>query len=186
MPKKATNVRLLTHSQSCCYCHQDVVPTRRGTQQYCSASCRTSYCRKKKQGTLHRLKRLPGPATGSGPSFEKLFLAATAGSLAANATTQLAEYHLVTKGLLAQLAQLQAQLHQQLSLNQQQGHLLAQLQHDQQRLLLALGVAPAAAREVAPAGGALTAPVEPLDCILNPFWAALPPLEPQPKLPEIV
>lgn len=184
MPKKATKVRLLTHTQACRYCHQDFVPTRRGTQQYCSASCRTTYCRKKKQGTLHRLKRLAGPVTSSETSFEKLVLAATAGSLVANATTQTAEYHLVTKGLLAQIAQLQVQLHQQLALNQQQGQLLVQLQHDQQRLLLALGVA-SAASEMEPAAGTLAAPAAPLALALDPIWATLPPLEPYPELPDM-
>lgn len=182
MPKKATKVRLLTHSQSCRYCHQDFVPTRRGTQQYCSPSCRTTYCRKKKQGTLHRLQRLPGPATSSATSFEKLFLAATAGSLAANATTQTAEYHLVTKDLLAQIAQLQQQLRQQLSLNQQQGQLLVQLQHDQQRLLLALGV-PAAAASLPPPAAVERAP----GASLGPLPAGAPPgpartLAPHPPL----
>jgi hypothetical protein len=173
----------LTHAQVCRYCHQDFVPTRRGTQLYCSASCRTTYCRKQKQGTLHRLKRLPGPAHGAPTSFEQLFLAATAGSLTANVVTQTAEYHLVTKDLLAQIAQLQQQLGQQLALNQQQGQLLAQLQHDQQRLLQALGVPLVAAIEGESGQGTLAAPLGPA---LDPLWTSMPARDELPEFPAMV
>jgi hypothetical protein len=162
------------------------VPTRRGTQLYCSASCRTTYCRKQKQGTLHRLKRLPGPAPGATTSFEQLFLAATAGSLTANAVTQTAEYQLVTKDLLAQIGQLQQQLRQQLALNQRQGQLLAQLQHDQQRLLQALGVPLVAAIEGEPVGGTLAAPTAPPWPALDPLWTSVPPLEELPEFAAMV
>ncbi|RZJ93948.1 MAG: hypothetical protein EOO60_04120, partial [Hymenobacter sp.] len=157
MTKKVSKVKLrtpaqllLTHTQACLYCHKDFVPVRRGTQKHCSNSCRVSYCRKKRNGTLHRLVQVPGPA-GARASFGEMYLAATAGSLTANTVTQTAEYLLVTKGLQAQLTQIQQLLPSQAqpavsaaqqAINEEHRQLLAQIQHDQQRLLLALGVPP--------------------------------------------
>lgn len=98
----------LTHAQSCAYCYQDFIPNKRGTQRFCSASCRTTHCRKKSAGTLGRVTRLPGPAKAhiGGSSFAETTLASATGALAANAVSQTAEYFVVTKGLVQQVEQL--------------------------------------------------------------------------------
>jgi hypothetical protein len=96
-----------THEQECKYCHQAFIPVKRGTQLFCSSSCRTTYCKKKKAGTLGRLTKLKGPGrSGPAASFAEMTLAAGAGALAANTLTQGAEYYAVTKGLVEQVTQL--------------------------------------------------------------------------------
>lgn len=98
-----------THTQSCAYCYDEFVPRKRGTQRFCSPSCRTTYCKKKRQGTLDKLKKLPGPLhkqhNGSG-SFAEMALASATGALAANAVSQTAEYFVVTQGLVKQVEHL--------------------------------------------------------------------------------
>jgi hypothetical protein len=107
-----------THTQSCTYCHQEYVPVKRGTQRFCSASCRTTYCRKKKNGSLDRGTRIAGPARHQQKgTFVETALASATGALAANAVTQTAEYFAVTKGLVKQVEQL-TQLVQQLAADQ--------------------------------------------------------------------
>lgn len=91
-----------SYTQSCRNCYQEFIPKKRGTQLHCSASCRTTYCRKKKAGTLGRLTKLPGPQQRVGlenPSFAKAALTSAAGALAANAVSQTAEYFAITQGL---------------------------------------------------------------------------------------
>ena len=96
-----------THEQSCAYCHQDFVPVKRGTQRFCSASCRTTHCKKKKAGTLGRVTKLKGPRGGmQRGSFAETALASATGALAANTLTQTAEYFAVTKGLVKQVEDL--------------------------------------------------------------------------------
>jgi hypothetical protein len=96
-----------THEQECQYCHQAFIPAKRGTQRFCSGSCRTTYCKKKKAGTLGRVTKLKGPGRSALPaSFAEMTLAAGAGALAANTLTQGAEYYAVTKGLVEQVTQL--------------------------------------------------------------------------------
>jgi hypothetical protein len=96
-----------THAQSCAYCHQAFVPVKRGTQRFCSGSCRTTYSRKKKAGTLGRLTQLPTPAAVQPPSsFVQQALAAGTGALAANVVSQTAEYFAVTQGLVQQVDRL--------------------------------------------------------------------------------
>ena len=179
--------RLTTHTQSCRYCHQDFVPTRRGTQHYCSASCRTSYCRKKKQGTLHQLTKLPGPG-GRQPSFARLTMAAAAGSLAANTATQTLEYFAITQDLVQQVTALR---HAQI----QQQQVLADLRHGQHLLLQALGVSeplPPAPAPVAPTAATSPPPLDAAmladlaqtylspalaDVLPQRLWSQLPPLD---------
>lgn len=113
-----------THAQSCAYCHQDFIPTRRGTQRFCSGGCRTTYSRKLKAGTLGKLTRLPTPAAvqrQQTPSFGKQVLAAGTGALAANAVSQTAEYFAVTKGLVQEVAELKSLVVQLLN-NQAHGN----------------------------------------------------------------
>lgn len=93
-----------THTQECDYCHQAFIPQKRGTQRFCSASCRTTHCRKKKAGTLGRVTKLKGPGKGlPRGSFAETALAAATGALAANAVSQTAEYFAVTRGLVQQV-----------------------------------------------------------------------------------
>jgi hypothetical protein len=100
-----------TYELRCAYCHQEFIPAKRGTQRFCSGSCRTTYCKKKKAGTLGRVTKLKGPGqSGSPTSFAEMTLASAAGALAANTLTQGAEYHLVTKDLVEQVTQLRAQV----------------------------------------------------------------------------
>lgn len=107
-----------THTQSCKYCYQEYVPVKRGTQLFCSASCRTTYCRKKNKGSLGRVTRLSGPVRNQQKgTFAETVLASATGALAANAVTQTAEYYAVTKGLVKQVEQL-TQLVQQLTASQ--------------------------------------------------------------------
>jgi hypothetical protein len=96
------------NKQKCAYCGDKFVPVKRGTQRFCGPSCRVSYCRKKKAGTLGRITHLPGPARASaGLSFSQTVLAAGLGSLGANLLTQAGEYALVTQDLLQQFQALQ-------------------------------------------------------------------------------
>ena len=96
-----------TYEQPCVYCHQDFIPVKRGTQRFCSASCRTTHCRKKKAGTLGRVTKLKGPrGVMQGGSFAETVLASATGALAANTLTQTAEYFAVTKGLVKQVEEL--------------------------------------------------------------------------------
>lgn len=96
-----------TYEQSCAYCHKDFVPKKRGTQRFCSPSCRTTNCKKKQAGTLGRITKLKGPGRGVQPrSFAETALASATGALAANAVSQTAEYFAVTKGLVQQVEQL--------------------------------------------------------------------------------
>lgn len=107
-----------TYTQSCSYCHQEYVPVKRGTQRFCSASCRTTYCRKKNDGSLGRRTKLSGPARFQQKgTFAETALASATGALAANAVSQTAEYFAVTKGLVKQVEQL-TQLVQQLAADQ--------------------------------------------------------------------
>lgn len=109
-----------THSQSCDYCHGDFVPRKRGTQRFCCDSCRTTYNRKKKAGTLGKFTKLPGPDKGlnkNPPSFSNMALASATGALAANAVSQTTEYFAVTRGLVKQVEQL-TKLVQQLAADQ--------------------------------------------------------------------
>lgn len=95
------------YEQSCAYCHSDFVPRKRGTQRFCSASCRTTYCRKKREGTLGRVTKLRGLERGlQRGSFAETALASATGALAANAVSQTAEYFAVTRGLVQQVDQL--------------------------------------------------------------------------------
>ncbi len=97
-----------TYKQKCAYCGGKFVPTKRGTQRFCGASCRVSYCRKKKAGTLGQLTRRAGPPRpAAGLSFGQSVLAAGLGSLGANGLTQAGEYLLVTRELAQQLQALQ-------------------------------------------------------------------------------
>lgn len=97
-----------TYKQKCAYCGDKFVPTKRGTQRFCGASCRVSYCRKKKAGTLGQLTRRAGPPRpAAGLSFGQSVLAAGLGSLGANGLTQAGEYLLVTRALAQQLQALQ-------------------------------------------------------------------------------
>lgn len=106
-----------TYTQSCKYCHQEFTPTKRGTQVFCSASCRTTHCRKKNDGTLGRATRLLGPGRGqSKNTFTENVLASATGALAANAVSQTTEYLTVTKGLVKQV-ELLTHLVQQLLAN---------------------------------------------------------------------
>lgn len=109
-----------THTQSCAYCYDEFVPRKRGTQRFCSPSCRTTYCKKKRQGTLGKLRKLPGPIhkqhNGSN-SFAEMALASATGALAANAVSQTTEYFAVTQGLVKQVEQL-TKLVQQLVVDQ--------------------------------------------------------------------
>jgi hypothetical protein len=96
------------NKQKCAYCGDKFVPVKRGTQRFCGASCRVSYCRKKKAGTLGRITHLPGPPrVFAGLSFPQTVLAAGLGSLGANLLTQAGEYALVTQDLLQQLQAIQ-------------------------------------------------------------------------------
>ena len=96
-----------TYEQSCAYCHQDFIPVKRGTQRFCSGSCRTTHCKKKKAGTLGRVTKLKGPRGGmQRGSFAETALASATGALAANTLTQTAEYYVVTKGLVKQMEEL--------------------------------------------------------------------------------
>ena len=80
---------------------------KHGTQRFCSASCRTTHCKKKKAGTLGRVTKLRGPRGGmQRVSFAETALAAAKGALAANTLTQTAEYFAVTKGIVKQVKQL--------------------------------------------------------------------------------
>ena len=109
-----------THMQSCAYCYDDFVPRKRGTQRFCSSSCRTTYCRKKRQGTLGKLKKLPGPLQKQqkgANTFAEMALASATGAFAANAVSQTAEYFVVTQGLVKQVEQL-TKLVQQLVVDQ--------------------------------------------------------------------
>ena len=100
-----------TYELRCAYCHQEFIPAKRGTQRFCSGSCRTTYCKKKKAGTLGRVTKLKGPGqSGSPTSFAEMTLASAAGTLAANTLMQGAEYHLVTKDLVEQVTQMRAQV----------------------------------------------------------------------------
>lgn len=101
-----------TYEQSCEYCHKDFVPNKRGTQRFCSPSCRTTNCKKKRAGTLGRLTKLQGPGRGVQPrSFAETALASATGALAANTVSQTAEYFAVTKGLVQQVEQLTRLVH---------------------------------------------------------------------------
>lgn len=102
-----------THTQECLYCYRDFVPVKRGTQKFCGNSCRTTYSKKKKRGTLGRFTHLPGPggapapvAAGSPASFGQQVLAAGTGALAANAISQTTEYFAVTQGLIREVEKL--------------------------------------------------------------------------------
>jgi len=96
------------HKQKCAYCGAKFVPTKRGTQRFCGASCRVSYCRKKKAGTLGQLTPLPGPPRrAAGLTFQQTVLATGLGSLGANVVTQAWEYALVTRELVQQVRALQ-------------------------------------------------------------------------------
>ena len=109
-----------THTQSCAYCFDDFVPRKRGTQRFCSASCRTTHCKKKREGTVGKLTKLPGPgnkANKGSNSFTEMALASATGALAANAVSHTAEYFAVTQGLVRQVEQL-TKLVQQLLVDQ--------------------------------------------------------------------
>lgn len=109
-----------THTQSCVYCHGEFVPRKRGTQRFCSASCRTTHCRKKRAGTLGKFTKLPGPNNEAGMrsnSFAEMALASATGALAANAVSQTTEYFAVTQGLVKQVEHL-TKLVQQLVVDQ--------------------------------------------------------------------
>jgi len=96
------------YKQKCAYCGDKFVPVKRGTQRFCGASCRVSYCRKKKAGTLGRVTHLPGPPrVSAGLSFKQTVLATGLGSLGANVLTHAGEYALVTQDLVRQLQALQ-------------------------------------------------------------------------------
>ena len=102
-----------THAQQCVYCYQDFVPAKRGTQKFCSGSCRTTYSKKKKRGTLGRFTHLPGPQGGALPpevtgpaSFGQQALAAGTGALAANVVSQTAEYFGVTQSIVQEVKEL--------------------------------------------------------------------------------
>ena len=80
---------------------------KRGTQRFCSASCRTTHCKKKKAGTLGRVTKLKGPlGIVQRGSFAETALASATGALAANTLTQTAEYFAVTKSLVKQVEEL--------------------------------------------------------------------------------
>ena len=107
-----------TYEQPCVYCHQDFVPVKRGRQRFCSASGRTTHCKKKKAGTLGRVTKLKGPGGMlQRGSFAENALASATGALAANTLTQTAEYFAVTKGLVKQVEELKRMVIQ-LSKNQ--------------------------------------------------------------------
>ena len=96
-----------TYEQPCAYCHQDFVPVKRGTQRFCSASCRTTHCKKKKAGTLGRITKLKGPGRAQpAGTFMDAALASATGALAANAVSQTTEYFAVTQGLIKQVEHL--------------------------------------------------------------------------------
>ena len=109
-----------TYTQSCDYCHRAFVPRKRGTQRFCSASCRTTHCKKKREGTLGKRTKLKGPGNeflkGSN-SFTEMALASATGALAANAVSQTTEYFAVTQGLVKQVEHL-TRLVQQLVVDQ--------------------------------------------------------------------
>ncbi|SHJ40045.1 hypothetical protein SAMN02745146_3039 [Hymenobacter daecheongensis DSM 21074] len=109
-----------TFTQSCDYCHGDFVPRKRGTQRFCSASCRTTYCKKKREGTLGKRTKLQRPGNElrkSSNSFTEMALASATGALAANAVSQTTEYFVVTQGLVKQVEHL-TKLVQQLVVDQ--------------------------------------------------------------------
>lgn len=154
-----------THAQQCVYCYQDFVPVKRGTQKFCSGSCRTTYSKKKKRGTLGRFTHLPGPhggvpvpeGTGTA-SFGQQVLAAGTGALAANVVSQTAEYFGVTQGLAQEVKELK-RLVQMLVRHHSTstGVMVAGLRH----LLAKSGVLPAdITRVLLPAGVEVSLPVQ--------------------------
>lgn len=138
-----------THAQPCAYCYQDFIPTRRGTQRFCSGGCRTTYSRKLKAGTLGQLTQLPTPAAVRGQgrkAFKETFLAAGAGALGANVITQGVEYLAVLRPMEQRLERLET-MAEQILRNQAQ---IFQSQAQEKVGLLALltkaGIAPNVAR----------------------------------------
>lgn len=154
-----------THTQECLYCYRDFVPAKRGTQKFCGSSCRTTYSKKKKRGTLGRFTHLPGPsgapapvAPGSPASFGQQVLAAGTGALAANAISQTTEYFAVTQGLIREVEKLTGLVQTLLAHHTTStGITVAGLRH----LLVKSGVPPSdVVRVLKPAAAALVAPVK--------------------------
>lgn len=101
--------------QFCAYCHQSFVPAKRGTQRFCSSSCRTTYSRKKKVGTLGQLTHLPTPVAVRGQgrkSTKQGILEAGAGALGANLITQGVEYLAVLRPMEKKLERMESLVEQ--------------------------------------------------------------------------
>lgn len=129
----------------CQHCHKDYVPVKRGTQKFCSSSCRSTHSKQRKAGTLGRITSLLGPAR-TGLGFWEASAAAGVGAAGVTAV----EYVLVTRHLVADSQQHSQQLtaltEMMQQLQAQNVYLLAQVQ----QLSQALGVAPVAGASVPP------------------------------------
>ncbi|NVO86764.1 hypothetical protein [Hymenobacter terrestris] len=165
-----------SHLLACQHCHQEYVPVKRGTQKFCSSSCRSTHSKQKKAGTLGKFTSLPGPTRG-GLGFLESTAAAGVGAATANAL----EYLLVTRHLVSRSEEHTQQLSAVTELLQHVLQQNAQLQQQLLQLSQALGV-PLPPREttscppaLAPASLAFTPPVaEPLsEAALTPEQQAI-------------